>query len=117
MITHINIQNFTIITALDLELNSGMTVLTGETGAGKSIIIDAVNFALGSRTESSIVRHGCDRCDVSISFDISNNTEAQQWLMTQELTCNEECLIRRTLTKDGRSRNSINGQPVTQQQA
>ncbi|CAN5326086.1 DNA repair protein RecN [soil metagenome] len=116
MITHIHVQNFTIITSLDLELTSGMTVLTGETGAGKSIIIDAVNFALGSRAESSLVRHGCDRCDVSVSFDIGNNSEVKQWLQIQELESQEECLIRRNLTKEGRSRSSINGQPVTQQQ-
>jgi DNA repair protein RecN (Recombination protein N) len=70
MLTHLFIENFTIIDKLDLPLHSGMTVITGETGAGKSIILDALELALGARAESTLVRPGCERCEIIATFDI-----------------------------------------------
>ena len=123
MLTHIHIRDFTIIDQLELDLHNGMTVLTGETGAGKSIIIDALNLALGDRADSGVVRHGCTRTDISATFDISTITAAQTWLMEYELDAhadtsvdtdkgNIECILRRTVTAEGRSKGYINGTAV-----
>ena len=111
MLTHIHIRDFTIIDQLELDLENGMTVLTGETGAGKSIIIDALNLVLGDRADSGVVRHGCARTDISATFDISNITAAQAWLAEQEMDAedNSECVLRRTITNEGRSKGYING--------
>jgi len=116
MLIQLHITNFTIIEKLDLTLNSGMTVLTGETGAGKSIIIDALGLILGGRSDASLVRHGAERCDISATFSLESETVAQQWLRKQELDNDHECIVRRTLNQDGKSRAYINGQPVTLQQ-
>lgn len=112
MLQHLSIQNFTIIQQLDLEFESGMTVLTGETGAGKSILIDALLLALGNRADSKIISANSDRCTVTASFDIQELPIAQQWLTDHELVADHECQLRRLLTQDGRSRGFINGQPV-----
>lgn len=115
MLQHLSIQNFTIIPELDLEFNSGMTVLTGETGAGKSILIDALLLALGGRADSQCITNDSDRCVITASFDIQQFTLAQQWLAQHELTSNDECILRRTISRDGRSRAFINSQPVALQ--
>lgn len=116
MLTHINIKNFTIIDQLELSLPVNMAVITGETGAGKSVIVDAIELALGKRASSDIVRHGCDRADISVQFDISRIPAAQQCLTNYELSAGDECLIRRVITKDGSSKNYINGVPTTLKQ-
>lgn len=115
MLQHLSIQNFTLIKQLDLEFNSGMTVLTGETGAGKSILIDALLLTLGDRADSKFIQAGCDRCAVSASFVIDQLPIAQQWLQNHELANDSDCILRRTITADGRSRGFINGQPVPAQ--
>lgn len=115
MLQHLNIQNFTLIKELDLEFNSGMTVLTGETGAGKSILIDALLLALGDRADSKAIQNGCDRCSITASFDIRQFPVARKWLQLQELEHENDCILRRTITADGRSRGFINGQPVPTQ--
>lgn len=113
MLQQLSIQNFTIIHQLDLEFKSGMTVLTGETGAGKSILIDALLLVLGSRADSKVIANGCERCTITASFDLTHLPHAQHWLQQQELTDpNQECQLRRVLTVDGRSRSFINGQSV-----
>lgn len=114
MLTHLHIRDFTIIDQLELELENGMTVLTGETGAGKSIIIDALNLVLGDRTDSGVVRHSCVRTDISATFNISNITAAQIWLAEHEMNVedNLECVLRRTVTNEGRSKGYINGSAV-----
>lgn len=114
MLTHLHIRQFTIIESLDLELQPGMTVLTGETGAGKSILIDAITIALGARVEANLVRNGAARAEVIIQFDIANQPAIQAWFSTHELDATE-CLIRRTITADGRARSYLNGQPITLQ--
>lgn len=111
MLNHIIISNFAIVDRLELDLPLGMIALTGETGAGKSILLDALGLAMGDRADSQIVRHGSDRAEINISFDVSALPEAMDWLKERELDDGEECIIRRTITADGRSRGYINGQP------
>lgn len=113
MLRHIFIKDFAIIRNLDLELQTGMTVITGETGAGKSIVIDALDMALGERADQRWIRHGSERCDIALSFDISHHKEAKQWLQEHDVSDDDECIIKRSITNDGRSRHAINGQPVT----
>lgn len=120
MLTYINIKNFAVIKELELDLQPGMTVLTGETGAGKSIIIDTLEFALGAKVGSGkeqiqLIRNGADRCEITLMFDIANNHLAKQWLIDQELDSEDECIIRRTISKDGRSKCSINSHTCNQQ--
>ncbi|WP_455375622.1 DNA repair protein RecN [Kaarinaea lacus] len=109
------IRHFAIIDELDLDLRSGMTVLTGETGAGKSILLDALDLALGGRADSGAIRHGSKRAEISVNFDITKNESVQRWLTSNELDDGLECLIRRTASADGRSKGFINGSPVPMQ--
>lgn len=112
MLVHLSVRNFAIVEQLDLELLAGMSVITGETGAGKSIMLDALGLALGDRTDSSIVRHGAERADVLATFDVSDIPEAQHWLHARDLVQeNNTCLLRRVITAEGRSRGYINGTP------
>lgn len=111
MLTHLKISNLAIIDDLELECCGGLTIVTGETGAGKSIVLDALNLALGSRADSTLVRHGSDKADVLASFDIYQIKEAQQWLRERELDSGEDCILRRVVTSEGRSRGYINGKP------
>lgn len=111
MLTHLKISNLAIIDDLELECCGGLTIVTGETGAGKSIVLDALNLALGSRADSSLVRHGSDKADVLASFDIYRIKEAQQWLQERELDSGDDCILRRVVTNEGRSRGYINGKP------
>ncbi len=115
MLSHIHIRHFAIVDELALELDNGMTVLTGETGAGKSILLDALGLALGDRAESGTIRAGADRAEVSAEFDIANLSPVQDWLNKHELDDDRQCLIRRTITKEGRSKGYINGRPVPMQ--
>ncbi len=112
MLTHLQIKDFTLIDNLNHELATGMTVLTGETGAGKSIIIDALSLILGERGNSQLIRQGSNRCDISGTFDISALTHIRHWLLDNELESEGECIVRRTIDSSGRSRCYINGQVV-----
>jgi DNA repair protein RecN (Recombination protein N) len=113
MLTLLSIRNFAIVSSLDLELKAGMTVVSGETGAGKSIMLDALGLALGKRAEADSVREGANRAEISAAFDITKLSEAREWLEANELESEDagECILRRTLTSDGRSRSYINGHP------
>ncbi|RLA00273.1 MAG: DNA repair protein RecN [Gammaproteobacteria bacterium] len=114
MLTSIHIDNFAIIDHLEVDFQSGMTVLTGETGAGKSIIIDALSLLLGTRADASVVRNGSKRADISALFDLSSLPEVSDWLKQQELDDeSSSCLLRRVISKEGRSKGYINGQPAT----
>ncbi|HSW69034.1 MAG TPA: DNA repair protein RecN [Gammaproteobacteria bacterium] len=116
MLMQIHVSNLITIHELNLEFSSGTTVLTGETGTGKSILIDAIELALGSRASEHIVRPGQDKADISLCFDISKLPEAIAWLRNFDLDQGtNECIIRRTISKDGRSRSYINGMPTTLQ--
>lgn len=116
MLEHIHIENFAIIENLDLHLSNGMTVITGDTGAGKSIVIDALDIALGHRADSKLIRTGAARCEINASFDTTYCKNAQRWLQDNELENENTCIIRRVITTDGRSKNYINGRAVTLQQ-
>lgn len=116
MLEHLHIENFAIIDNLDLDLSTGMTVITGDTGAGKSIVIDALDIALGHRADSKFIREGATRCEINASFDTTQCKNAQQWLQDNELENDNTCIIRRIITADGRSKNYINGSAVTLQQ-
>ena len=115
MLTNITISNYTIVSALEMEFQQGMTVITGETGAGKSIMLDALGLCLGDRADPKTVRSGCERADITASFDISNLPEAQRWLRERELEAEQECILRRVITREGRSRAFINSNACTLQ--
>ncbi|WP_319381445.1 DNA repair protein RecN [Thiomicrorhabdus sp.] len=116
MLVELSIQNLALIEQLRLSFSKGFSSLTGETGAGKSILLDALGLALGDRADSSLVRHGCKRADVTALFDIRHLTEVQNWLLEQELDSDQHCLLRRTVNQEGRSKAYINGVavPLTQ---
>lgn len=111
MLVHLSIKNYAIVDHLDLELMSGMTVITGETGAGKSIMLDALGLALGDRCDSSVVRQGADKADILATFDLTEIPEARQWLIEHDLANDDGCILRRVINQDGRSRGYINGTP------
>ncbi len=112
MLCYLNIRNFIIAQAIELDAQKGLTVLSGETGAGKSIILDALMLLAGGRADSSQVRHGEDKADLSATFLVTPDSAAGQWLQEQELWQEGECVVRRVLTADGRSRAFINATPV-----
>jgi DNA repair protein RecN (Recombination protein N) len=115
MLTHISISNYTIVSALEVDLDAGMTVITGETGAGKSIMLDALGLCLGDRADSKAVRHGTARAEITAGFDISKIPAAIAWLEERDLQHGGECLLRRVITAEGRSRAYINGSASTLQ--
>ncbi|MDU4255066.1 DNA repair protein RecN [Pseudomonas sp.] len=111
MLVHLSVHNYAIVEHLDLELAAGMTVITGETGAGKSIMLDALGLALGDRADSGVVRPGSDKADILASFDVSAIAEARDWLAERDLEQDGPCILRRVITAEGRSRAYINGTP------
>jgi DNA repair protein RecN (Recombination protein N) len=112
MLLSLHIRDFAIIDALEIELRSSMTALTGETGAGKSILLDALGLLLGDRAGGGAVRHGAERAEISASFDVSALETARTWLAEQSLDVGGECQLRRVVAVEGRSRAYINGSPV-----
>ncbi|MDP5290816.1 DNA repair protein RecN [Oceanimonas sp. CHS3-5] len=112
MLLQLTISNFAIVSFLELALRTGMTSITGETGAGKSIAIDALALALGERADADSVRPGADKADISARFRIDKLPGVKAWLCEQELDEQDECILRRTLSREGRSRGYINGTPV-----
>jgi DNA repair protein RecN (Recombination protein N) len=112
VLTHIQIRDFAIIDAVELELDTGLTVLTGETGAGKSILVDALLLAAGGRAGAEVIRHGTQRAEVSATFAIDTNQRAVDWLAEQEIEHDGECILRRVVGADGRSRAYVNGQAM-----
>ncbi|HET7203450.1 MAG TPA: DNA repair protein RecN [Steroidobacteraceae bacterium] len=112
MLTHLQIRDFAIVEAVELEFEPGFTVLTGETGAGKSILVDALMLAVGGRADSNAVRHGAERAEVSATFTVTGNAAALAWLAEQSIGHEGECQLRRTVGADGRGRAYLNGQAV-----
>ncbi|ORU93388.1 MAG: DNA repair protein RecN [Cycloclasticus sp. symbiont of Bathymodiolus heckerae] len=112
MLRSINIKGLAVVEQLNLELEQGMTTLTGETGAGKSILLTAMKLCLGERADANLLRHGADKADISLDFDISQTPDAKSWLSLNELAEDSDCLIRRTINADGRSKAFINGHVV-----
>ncbi len=115
MLLNISINDLAVVEHLDLDLNDGMSVLTGETGAGKSILLTALGLALGERADSGFIRPGSKRAEVNIEFDLSDAPSAQTWMQDNELDDGQLCLIRRVVNQDGRSKAYINNRPVTLQ--
>ncbi len=111
MLVHLSVHNYAIVEHLDLELATGMSVITGETGAGKSIMLDALGLTLGDRADSGAVRPGADKADILASFDVSAIAEARDWLAERDLEQDGPCILRRVITAEGRSRAYINGTP------
>ncbi len=117
MLVHLTIRDFVIVDQAELAFKGGFTVLTGETGAGKSILIDALMLALGGRGEVGQIRHGCERAEIIAEFDINALPMLQNWLQENDLQADPGiCLIRRIIDINGRSRSFINGSSVTLQQ-
>ena len=115
MLNHLHVRNLAVVDEIEVELDSGMTVLTGETGAGKSILVDALSLALGSRADSDAVRPGAQRAEISASLQLAPDSLAQKWLIDNDLDADNECLLRRVVTPEGRSRGYINGNTVSMQ--
>ncbi len=113
MLLHLAIQDYAVVDHLELDLAAGMTCITGETGAGKSIMLDALGLCIGDRADSRAIRPGEARTDITASFDIAKNTRAKVWLAERDLEATGECLLRRTINAEGRSRAYINGTPAT----
>ncbi|MCX4027967.1 DNA repair protein RecN [Endozoicomonas sp. SM1973] len=113
MLTQLVIKNFTIVDQLEIDIPTGMTAITGETGAGKSIMLDALSLALGERADSTVVRNGAAKAEILATFELSNCVEAQTWLKTKQLESEyeNECILRRVISREGRSRSYINGSP------
>lgn len=111
MLSYITLKNFVLVDELTLELADGFHAFTGETGAGKSILLDAINLALGTRAEARYVKSGTKRCDITLCFDINEEKNIQQWLEQHDLSEDNECILRRSIFADGKSRSTINGHP------
>ena len=112
MLESIQIRNFAIIDSLQLELEDGLSVLTGETGAGKSILLDAIKLAAGDRADSDSIRDGAERAEISVCFRLDDQA-ALTWLEQNEMSADGECVIRRVLYTSGRSKAFINGYSAT----
>jgi DNA repair protein RecN (Recombination protein N) len=116
MLQHLTIRDFVIVDRLELSFLAGFGALTGETGAGKSILIDALALALGERADAGVVRSGCDKAEVAATFDITAQPQVGDWLRANDLDGDDELLLRRVVDAGGRSRAYINGSPATVQQ-
>jgi DNA repair protein RecN (Recombination protein N) len=112
MLQFLTINNFAIVKKLEIEWHKGMTTITGETGAGKSIAIDALGLCLGDRATTNVVRPGSKKTEICATFDVLHNKAASNWLSIHELEQDNECILRRVITADGRSSAFINGTKV-----
>ncbi|ABI57248.1 DNA repair protein RecN [Alkalilimnicola ehrlichii MLHE-1] len=112
MLSHIDIRDFAIVDQLELDFGAGMNVLTGETGAGKSILLDALGLCLGDRADSGTVRPGAKRADLSVSFRLAPDSPVHDWLAEHDLDEDGDCILRRTIQESGRTRGYINGRPA-----
>jgi DNA repair protein RecN (Recombination protein N) len=112
MLMNLQVRDFAIVDRIDIEFEAGMSVLTGETGAGKSILVDALGLVLGERGSAQLVRNGAKRAEFTAEFDVSGLESVRVWLEEMALDREDECLLRRVISADGRSRAFINGNPV-----
>lgn len=115
MLTQLQIHNLAVVDEVDLEFESGFTTLTGETGAGKSILVGALALALGERADSRAIRPGTDRCEITAAFDLRQRPDLIHWLADNDLDEDDGCIVRRIVTAEGRSRGYINGRSVSMQ--
>ena len=112
MLTHILVQDLAIVSRLELDLAAGLSALTGETGAGKSILIDALGLALGDKADATVIRAGRERAEVVATFDLGRASAARNWLVEQALDDDGDCVLRRVIVREGRSRGFVNGRAV-----
>lgn len=113
MLTHLQIRDFAIIDAVEVELHDGLTVLTGETGAGKSILVDALQLAVGARAGTEAIRHDAARAEIAATFDLrAADPAVRGWLTEQSIEADDELVVRRVITREGKSRAYLNGQQV-----
>jgi DNA repair protein RecN (Recombination protein N) len=112
MLQHLSVHNFAIADHLELQVESGLTVITGETGAGKSIMLDALCLLSGDRADAGLVKHGAEKADISATFDLSKLPDIEQQLIEEDLNDEGQYLVRRVITREGRSRAYINGRPT-----
>ncbi|MBL6976891.1 MAG: DNA repair protein RecN [Candidatus Thioglobus sp.] len=112
MLSQLSVKNLAVVEKLDLSFESGMSAVTGETGAGKSILLQALSLALGVRSDSNLVRHGKDKAEVSAAFSVDQHSAVQAFLTDQSLEDEGECILRRVITSDGRSKAFVNGSSV-----
>ncbi len=115
MLTLLQVRDLAIVDSVDVELDAGLTALTGETGAGKSILVDALILALGGRASADMIRHGAERAEVTATFDVAGKALVEEWLAGQSLDADGEVILRRVVGKDGRSRCFVNGQALPAQ--
>jgi DNA repair protein RecN (Recombination protein N) len=116
MLRRLTIRDFVLVDRLELEFQGGFGTLTGETGAGKSILVDALAFALGERADASLIRAGSERAEIGAEFDLDQSPAAAAWLREHDIDSQDGLLLRRVLDANGRSRAYLNGSPVTQAQ-
>ena len=112
MLTQLSIKNYAVVQALEIEFDDGLTVISGETGAGKSIMVDALGLILGDRADTAIIRTGTRQADLIACFDVSQSEATRLWLAAHDYD-NNDCILRRVVTREGRSRAYINGSPAT----
>lgn len=113
MLAHLSLKHFAVVSAADLSFGPGLTVISGETGAGKSLLVDALGLISGLRADSGVVRHGADRAELVADFTLEDAPLAGAWLVEHELDEEDGCQIRRVIRADGGSRAWVNGRPVT----
>ena len=113
MLTNIDIQSLKLVDRLELEIRPSMNVITGETGAGKSILLGALGLALGDRADSSLIPHNKSKTEINARFDLRSQPKALEWLRNRQLDDDEQCILRRIIQKEGPSRAFINGTPTT----
>ncbi|WP_100658397.1 DNA repair protein RecN [Alteromonas flava] len=116
MLSHLTIKNFAVVKHIEISLKKGLSAITGETGAGKSIGIDALSLCIGDRAEAGMVRSGAEKAEIIAHFDISQNSKARAWLTEHELFEEDTCFIRRVISAEGRSKAFINGTAASLQQ-
>lgn len=112
MLEHLNIKNFVVVEELNIEFNFGMTVITGETGAGKSILVQALKIVSGGRSDASLVRNGMAKAEITASFNILSNIKLKTYLESLDLESDDECILRRIIASDGKSHSYVNGRKV-----
>jgi DNA repair protein RecN (Recombination protein N) len=113
MLTHLQVRDFAIIDTVEVELGDGLTVLSGETGAGKSILVDALQWAVGGRAGAEVIRHDASRAEIAATFDLrAADPPLRAWLAEQSIEADDELVVRRVITREGKSRAYLNGQQV-----
>jgi len=113
MLSHLTLKDFAVVSAVELAFDAGLTVVSGETGAGKSLLVDALLSLTGARADVGMVRHGAERAELAAEFDLADAAEARAWLAENELDEGTSCQLRRVIRADGGSRAWINGRPAT----